>query len=77
MDTKSKVLEILKEKEDQFVSGERMAERIGVSRMAISKAVSSLSDQGYKIEAIKHKGYKLDGMSDVLSQESLSSSLSS
>lgn len=71
MDTKSQVLQILNENEGKFVSGEMMANALDVSRMAISKAVSSLLDQGHMIEAVKHKGYRLDGKNDILSQESL------
>lgn len=71
MDTKLQVLQILNENEGEFVSGEKMATKLGVSRMAISKAVSSLLDQGHMIEAVKHKGYRLDGKNDVLSEESL------
>ena len=56
MDTKVKVLNILNENEGSFVSGERMANEIGVSRMAISKAVATLTEQGHTIEALKHKG---------------------
>lgn len=52
-----------------------MASEIGVSRMAISKAVSSLLEQGHNIEAVKHKGYRLDSKNDVFSEESLQAAL--
>lgn len=75
MDTKVQVLKILNENQGCFVSGERMASEIGVSRMAISKAVSSLLEQGHYIEAVKHKGYRLDSKNDVFSEESLRAAL--
>ena len=75
MDTKVQVLKILNENQGCFVSGERMASEIGVSRMAISKAVSSLLEQGHNIEAVKHKGYRLDSKNDVFSEESLRAAL--
>ena len=71
MDTKVQVLNILNENEGSFVSGERMANEIGVSRMAISKAVATLIEQGHNIEAVKHKGYRFDGKNDIFSEESL------
>ena len=71
MDTKYEVLQILSENEGSFVSGEYMSQKIGVSRMAVSKAVSSLLDQGHMIEAVKHKGYRLDGKGDVFTDETL------
>lgn len=71
MDTKYQVLQILNENEGNYVSGEKIAKELGVSRMAISKAVSTLASQGHMIEAVKHKGYRLDGKSDVLSEKTL------
>ena len=52
-----------------------MASEIGVSRRARSKAVSSVLEQGHDIEAVKHKGYRLDSKNDVFSEESLRAAL--
>ena len=54
---KKEILEILDE--NQFVSGEKIAEKLGVSRTAVWKQMSSLKEMGYKISSVKNKGYKL------------------
>ena len=42
-----------------FVSGEKLAENLNVSRTSIWKQIKTLKELGYKIESIKNKGYKL------------------
>ncbi len=50
-----------------YVSGQALSEQLGVSRMAVSKAVASLREEGYEIEAAPRRGYCLVGTPDVLS----------
>lgn len=69
MKTKDKVLAILKENNNRYVSGEEMAEELFVTRAAIWKAIKSLQDMGHNIEAVTNKGYRLImdiGMPSVL-----------
>ena len=40
-------------------SGEELAKKLGVSRTAIWKAVKSLQEQGYRIDGVQNKGYRL------------------
>lgn len=49
-----------------------MAERLSVSRASIWKAVKALADEGYIIEGVTKKGYRLVS-SDIISGEILSS----
>ena len=65
--TKELVLEILREHPDAFVSGAYLAERLGLSRTAVWKAISRLKADGYEIEAVTNQGYRLLSGSDVLS----------
>jgi BirA family transcriptional regulator, biotin operon repressor / biotin---[acetyl-CoA-carboxylase] ligase len=44
---------------DGFVSGDRIASALSVSRTAIWKCVSHLEKLGYEIEKVKGKGYRL------------------
>lgn len=69
-DTKSRILEILKNSEE-FVSGEVLAEKCGVSRMAVNKAVASLRDSGYEIGASTKKGYVFVSPPDPISAEKI------
>lgn len=56
--TKQKVLALLKEA-DGYVSGQQLCDQLAVSRTAVWKAVSQLKKEGYKIEAVQNKGYRL------------------
>ncbi|WP_027400213.1 biotin--[acetyl-CoA-carboxylase] ligase [Anaerovorax odorimutans] len=69
--TKDKVLKILEENKGNSVSGENLAEIIGVSRSAVWKAINELRKEGYFIEAITNKGYCLDKKNDVLSVQGI------
>ena len=59
MTTKENIISILNSTLD-FVSGEELAQTCNVSRAAVHKAITSLRSNGYKIEAVTNKGYKLD-----------------
>jgi len=69
--TKGKVLKILEENRGQSVSGEKLANDIGISRAAIWKAIVSLRNAGYPIVASTNKGYILSEDSDLLSAQGM------
>jgi len=48
-----------------FVSGEYIAEHLGVSRAAVWKQIKSLRNTGYEIESVKNKGYRLVSRPDI------------
>ena len=70
MNVKDELLSILLSFQDS-VSGSELAERIGCSRMAISKAADKLIEEGYSIEVTRSSGYRLM-RKDVLSSAVLS-----
>lgn len=53
----------------EFHSGEQLAEKLGVSRGAIWKAVESLRELGATLHAVRNKGYRLRSGSDALDSE--------
>lgn len=55
---KEKILGALYE-QDGFLSGQELCERLGVSRTAVWKAINQLKKEGYRIEAVQNKGYRL------------------
>ena len=65
MSLKDDVLDALSNKQD-FISGQQLANQLGVSRNAIWKAINSLKDQGYEFESVTNLGYKLSHTGDVL-----------
>ena len=56
--SKQKILSLLNQSEG-YLSGAEMSRQLGISRAAISKAVESLRQEGYEIDAVTNRGYKL------------------
>lgn len=77
MSVKTKVLHILEMYKGESISGQELAEKLGVSRTAVWKAINSLKEEGYEINGISNKGYSLSIASDVLSSEGIRPFLSS
>lgn len=55
---KAEILTLLRESDD-YISGQALCERFGVSRSAVWKAVNQLKKEGYGIEAVQNRGYRL------------------
>ena len=69
---KQRLLELLQKKEG-FLSGQELSESLNVSRTAVWKVMKSLEEDGYEIEAVRNKGYRLKKEPDILTKESCSS----
>ncbi len=69
---RTELLTVLREAGD-YVSGQDLCEKFGVSRTAIWKGINQLKEAGYEIEAVQNKGYKLVSVPDSLSEEELKS----
>ena len=67
MTTKEKLLELLEENREEYLSGEELAGTLAVSRAAVWKAVKSLQQEGYPIDAVTNRGYRLSRGGDRLS----------
>ena len=72
MKAKEQVLELLEHTKGDYISGSELAKQVGVSRNAIWKAIKSLQEEGYAIEAGTNKGYCLKQENDILSVQSIS-----
>lgn len=71
MSVKNNVLKLLEENRGVFLSGEKMADSLKVSRTAIWKAMRALQNEGYSIDAVTNKGYMLREDSSMLSKEGI------
>jgi len=71
MSVKQALLARLEEDKGHFVSGSELSETLHCSRAAISKAAAGLKEDGYDIEAVPNRGYRLSPGSDILSPEAL------
>ena len=65
------VYELLSECAGEYLSGEALSERLGVSRAAVWKTISALRREGYEIEAVRGRGYRLLRAPDRLTQETI------
>ena len=61
LSTKQALLQALSAAGGGYISGEALAGRLGVSRAAIHKAAAALTAQGYALEAVPRRGYRLAG----------------
>ena len=55
---RSDILTWLRNSED-YVSGQQLCDRFGVSRTAVWKVINQLKEEGYQIESVPRKGYRL------------------
>lgn len=69
---KSEILTLLRERKD-YVSGQELCERFGVSRTAVWKAIGQLKKEGYHIEAVQNRGYLLVEEQELFGQYELES----
>lgn len=72
---KTEILRYLKEAED-YLSGQELCERLGVSRTAVWKVIRQLQEDGYEIEAVRNRGYRLAESGDVFTEAELKSVIS-
>ena len=72
---KSDILTLLRNSED-YVSGQQLCDRFGVTRTAVWKVINQLKEDGYRIESVPRKGYRLvESPEDILSVSEISSRL--
>ncbi len=71
MSVKNELLKLLEMNRDTDLSGQAIADLLGVSRTAVWKAVKALEDEGYRIEAVNNRGYRLEPVNDILSAEGI------
>ena len=67
MKTKDELLFFLENNKGHYISGEEIASALSISRTAVWKAISSLKDDGYIINAVRNKGYMLSEDTDIIS----------
>ena len=71
---KNEILRLLKES-DAYISGQQLCRDFKVSRTSVWKVMEQLKKEGYQIEAVRNRGYRLLGSPDVISEAEISSLL--
>lgn len=67
MSLKDEILTELENSRDTDISGQMLAEKFGLSRNAVWKAIQALKKEGYMINSTTNKGYRLSPACDKLS----------
>lgn len=68
---KNKILKVLIDQKEGYVSGENLSQMFGVSRTAIWKHIQTLKKEGYQIVSVTNKGYHLKRKSSDVDQIAL------
>ncbi len=68
------LFDFLSEK-DKYVSGQEIADNLGISRNAVWKAVQKARKEGYDIEAVPHKGYRIRSNAEAFGEASIRAEL--
>lgn len=71
---KAVILKILRETGD-YVSGQEICEKLGVSRTAVWKVIRQLQEEGYQVDAARSRGYRIIDGPDVMTAEEVESLL--
>ncbi len=73
---RDKIIEIILNNQDEFTSGEILSKQLGVSRAAVWKHIKSLREEGYNIESVNKRGYRLiEKPGDLLTYKNISHEL--
>jgi len=75
MSTKLTLLEVLNQNTNTYLSGQQLADQLGVSRNAVWKAMKKLQEQGFIIETKAGTGYRLMEQSDIITKDFLEENL--
>lgn len=72
---KEKIFDILKSNNSDFISGQSISDKLGITRAAVWKYINKLKEEGYKIESVSKKGYKLIECPDLLTYMEIKNTL--
>ncbi|MDF2606418.1 MAG: birA [Bacillales bacterium] len=74
--TIQKLISLLVNNDNEFLSGQKLSAELGVSRTAVWKHIEELRKEGYEIEAVARKGYKILSIPDAITAKEILNNLS-
>lgn len=69
--TRKQLIELLSKDPGKFFSGQELSNQIGISRTAIWKHMNELKKDGYEIEAVSKKGYRIQKYPNKVSRNTI------
>ena len=70
-DLRTKLMQALSKANGTFISGQEIAEYIGCSRTAVWKHIEDLRGEGYMVEAVRKKGYRIVSAPEKVSKSEI------
>jgi BirA family biotin operon repressor/biotin-[acetyl-CoA-carboxylase] ligase len=70
-DIKKQLIKALSDNRGKFISGQALAEMIGCSRTAIWKYMEGLRKDGFMLEAVRNRGYKIVSTPEDLAESEI------
>lgn len=71
IDIRKQLIKALSDADGEFLSGQTLAEKIGCSRTAIWKHIEELRKDGFILEAVRNKGYKIINTPEDLTESDI------
>ena len=71
---KTKILNILRNS-NEYISGQFLCNKLGVSRTAVWKVINQLKEEGYEIDSVQNKGYRIVSFPDIITASEIMSQL--
>lgn len=68
---KEEIINLLKENKNAFISGQKISDKVGITRAGVWKYIKAIKEDGYKIESVSRRGYKLISSPDLLNFEEI------
>ncbi|KAB2338300.1 biotin--[acetyl-CoA-carboxylase] ligase [Cytobacillus depressus] len=73
---RKKLLDAFSRSEDEYVSGQFLADTLGCSRTAIWKHIEDLRKEGFELEAVRKKGYRITKVPERITADEIRLGLS-
>ncbi len=69
------ILKMLMDSKNQYVSGQYISGKLGITRAAIWKRMNKLKELGFEIDSVTKKGYKLISYPDIMNKDLIEAGL--
>ncbi|MBM7703333.1 biotin--[acetyl-CoA-carboxylase] ligase [Metabacillus iocasae] len=70
-DIRRTLLEMFTNSKEEYVSGQKISDMLGCSRTAVWKHIEDLRKEGYELEAVRKKGYRIVNKPNKVSENEL------
>ncbi|MFC7320673.1 biotin--[acetyl-CoA-carboxylase] ligase [Halobacillus campisalis] len=68
--TRNRLIKLLNQ-EDNYISGQQLSDHLNISRTAVWKHMKELEKDGYEVEAVQRKGYRIIASPDKTSENTI------